>query len=123
MSLSNSSLERTHLYLLNALHISGDGYVLQTEPGTFYEYGDEVELSVSCFDKIEGIRVHGPSDNAWGGTFEYSLDGGTNWNEFACEDCKGSNGINMPIAVSGDSTGNGQETYCIDGDTCTLVVS
>ena len=100
---------------------NGEGCVLETI-SVDKSYNNGQEVMNNCYDGLEGVQVHGPSSNAWGGVISLLFDDGNNWTPFVCLDCTGSSNT-MPIAVSGDGTDFGWSTKCKNGATCTLVLS
>ena len=96
----------------------GSGYAL-VKTGVFWVKGETV-LDAS-YPKLSGVRVRSPTNNAWVGAIEYSIDGGVNYVPLLCTDCtEGSS--TARIAVDGDSSAAGLvPTTCLGGATCALL--
>lgn len=77
-----------------------------------------------CYDKVEGIRVQGPSPNGWKGSIKWTTNGGNSFERFECVpgDCTG---VNDPRANTDFIVSGGQSPFdgveCLNGNICTLL--
>ena len=70
-----------------------------------------------CFDTIPTVQIRNRKTDGWAGSIELSLDGRQTYFPMECIDCTGPTSFS-PITADGRTT-----TWCVDGSTCTLVVS
>eukprot|EP00964_Phaeocystis_antarctica_P086590 scaffold54855_cov63-Phaeocystis_antarctica.AAC.2 len=87
--------------------------------GVFWARGDVV--IDAQYPNFSGVRVRSPTNNAWIGAIEYSIDRGVNYVSLSCTDCtEGSS--TARIAVDGNSDAAGlASTTCLGGATCALL--
>jgi len=94
-----------------------------TTPGINYAQ-DQVVLS-KCYVGLLGVQVTNTETNAWGGSIEYSVDGGVTYSAMICDDCTGTVKTTEYIVIDGDDNGVG-DTKCLNGNAgnvCILAVS
>ena len=102
---------------------NGDGYDMVTTPGINYAQ-DQVVFS-KCYVGLLGVQVTNTETNAWGGSIEYSVDGGVTYSAMICDDCTGTVKTTEYIVIDGDDNGVG-DTKCLNGsigNVCILAVS
>ena len=94
-----------------------------TTPRVNYVKG-QVVLS-KCYVGLLGVQVTNTETNAWGGSIEYSVDGGVTYSAMICDDCTGTVKTTEYIVIDGDDNGVG-DTKCLNGNAgnvCILAVS
>jgi cysteine-rich repeat protein len=97
---------------------TGNGFEAMPDSGTYRNFGTTV--LDTCYDMIIGMQIMNPTTNAWAGSIEISLDGGTTWSTGYCTTCDVP-GYTDNIICDGNADGAAQApTDCLSGRLCDI---
>ncbi len=99
-----------------------DGGYAQVGQEGDYIYNKGQVVVDACYDSVWGVKVRGPSQNAWIGNIEFSTDDGNTWIPLYLENSS-VNGATNPVCLSKQSECGGFDVRCDGGRTCNLYVS
>jgi len=99
---------------------TGNGLVV-ADSKHHYAFGEMV-LEKCYATQVAGVQVMNPTSNAWAGSIQYSVDGGSRYGPMVCTSCTvGSNTAQIVVDGNADST-QLAETRCLSGASCAIQV-
>ena len=97
----------------------GNGYVEVSQSNK--KYTQESIVVEECYTNLINVQVINTDTNAWEGSIETSVDGGTTYYPMACSDlCAPLGALTTDILVDGDDAGGDANVECINSNKCTL---